>query len=148
MTARAEIVAAALSWEGVPFRHQGRSRAGVDCVGYGRCVGLELGLLDDYDVTNYRRNADGADLLRDLRAHMGREKPIGQALPGDVLVFRDRQFIVHLGIVIDATPRIQIMHAYAPARMVTRCWPDRVRDVQGTLTDRIQFCFEYPGVTG
>lgn len=147
MATRAEIVAEALSWEGVPFRHQGRSRSGVDCVGYGRCIGRELGLLGETDATNYRRNADGVDLLAALRANMGREKPINQALPGDVLVFRDRQFIIHVAVVIETDPRLQVMHAYAPAKRVIRCFPDRTRDVQGVLSDRIQYCFEYPGVT-
>lgn len=146
MTTRARIVAEALSWEGVPFRHQGRSRSGVDCVGLGICVGRALGLLGDYDILNYRRNADGADLLREFRGQMGREKPINRAAEGDVLLFRDRQFTVHVGIVIDVAPRVQIIHAYATARKVLRCWPGRERDAQGLLSDRIQFCFEYPGV--
>lgn len=146
MITRADIVAETLTWDGVPFRHQGRSRRGVDCVGLGICVGRAVGLLGDYDILNYRRNADGADLIREFRGQMGREKPVADAEPGDVFLFRDRQFAVHVGIVVETAPRVQVMHAYAPARRVLRCWPDRMRDAQGTLADRILFCFEYPKV--
>jgi cell wall-associated NlpC family hydrolase len=143
---RADIVAEALTWEGTPFKHQGRSRSGVDCVGLGICVGRAVGLLGDYDILNYRRNADGADLLREFKGQMGRQKPINHALPGDTFLFRDGQFVIHVGIVISVAPRLQIIHSYAHNKMVVKCYPDDTRDKQGVLSDRIQFCFEYPGV--
>ena len=146
MTTRAAIVAEAATWEGVPFKHQGRSRAGVDCVGLGICVGRAVGLLGTYDITNYRRNADGQDLLREFRGAMRREKLVNQARPGDVFLLRDRQFVIHVGIVLSLAP-VVMMHSYAVSRCVLRCRPDRERDSQGVLSDRIQFCFEYPGVT-
>lgn len=64
MTTTEDFRAAALSWVGVPFAHQGRSRAhGVDCVGLVLGVANELGLLPpDTDVTGYRRAPDGSML--------------------------------------------------------------------------------------
>lgn len=46
---RRAVVAEAVSWEGVPWEHQGRGRNGVDCVGYLVCVAraLELEVPDD-----------------------------------------------------------------------------------------------------
>jgi cell wall-associated NlpC family hydrolase len=44
------IIAAARSWLGVPWRHQGRTRQGVDCAGLVVLVGRGLGL-DDYDTS-------------------------------------------------------------------------------------------------
>lgn len=38
MIARADIVAEARRWIGVPYVHQGRSRFGVDCIGLVLCV--------------------------------------------------------------------------------------------------------------
>lgn len=39
------IVKEARSWEGVPFRHQGRSRFGVDCIGFPQMVMLGVGMI-------------------------------------------------------------------------------------------------------
>ena len=50
MVTRTDIVAAARGWLGVPWRHQGRSRAGVDCVGLVVVVCRSLGL-SDHDST-------------------------------------------------------------------------------------------------
>ena len=46
------IVAAARSWLGVPWRHQGRARQGIDCAGLVVLVGRGLGLTD-YDTAAY-----------------------------------------------------------------------------------------------
>lgn len=35
---RSEFIVEARSWQGVPFRHQGRSRLAVDCLGYVMCL--------------------------------------------------------------------------------------------------------------
>jgi len=104
-------------------------------------------LLGDYDILNYRRNADGADLMREFKSQMGRKKPINQAMPGDTFLFRDGQFVIHVGIVLAVSPRLEIIHAYALNRKVIRCFPDLTRDNQGLLSDRIQYCFEYPGMS-
>lgn len=148
MVSRSDIVTTALDWIGTPFRHQGRSRSGVDCVGLVICVGRELGMpeADNDSPVNYRRNADGVDLLKEFRRHMGKEKRIDLTKPGDVFLFRDRQFVIHTGIVTAVSPRVQVVHAYAPNRQVIKCYPEDTRDNQGRLSDRVQFCFEYPGV--
>jgi hypothetical protein len=56
-----DVRSAALSWLGVPFAHQGRSRElGVDCAGLILRVAQELGLLPaGLDVNGYRRYPDG-----------------------------------------------------------------------------------------
>lgn len=41
----ADVVSAARAWVGVPFRHQGRSRTGVDCAGLIVCLARDLGVL-------------------------------------------------------------------------------------------------------
>lgn len=54
-----QVVAAARGWIGVPFKHQGRTREGIDCAGLGINVGLELG--EDFpDINGYERSPDGS----------------------------------------------------------------------------------------
>lgn len=61
MMAHADFIAIARSWLGVPFRHQGRSRVGVDCAGLVICVAREAGLVDPgFDINGYRRQPDGS----------------------------------------------------------------------------------------
>jgi cell wall-associated NlpC family hydrolase len=42
-----ELIVAARTWEGVRFRHQGRSRTGVDCIGFPVCILRDAGLLPE-----------------------------------------------------------------------------------------------------
>ena len=56
-----EFLERARSWVGVPFHHQGRSRAGVDCVGLPEAILREAGALPKgYAApTNYGRRPIG-----------------------------------------------------------------------------------------
>jgi hypothetical protein len=57
-----QILAAARSWLGTPWRHQGRLKGvAVDCGGLIIGVGKELGLLD-FDIRAYGRIPDGQQL--------------------------------------------------------------------------------------
>lgn len=47
MMTREQLVLEARSWLGVPFRHQGRSRTGVDCIGFAASLLHANGLLPD-----------------------------------------------------------------------------------------------------
>lgn len=62
---RADVVAAALACEGIPWLHQGRSRLGVDCVGLLVVVARELGVQVSYRPT-HGRLPKGEALLREL----------------------------------------------------------------------------------
>ena len=81
------IVAEARTWLGVLWRHQGRTRAGIDCVGLLVCVARALGL-SDYDSTGYGRHAQGQSFVRHFQANMD-GIALAAARPGDVLVFVD-----------------------------------------------------------
>ena len=58
------IVAAARTWLGVPWRHQGRTRQGVDCAGLVVLVGRGLGPAIGENVS-----AGGCPCPRDARQH-------------------------------------------------------------------------------
>jgi len=56
----ADLIVQARTWVGVPFRHQGRGRAGVDCAGFlGALMKAAGALPEDYiEPTNYGRAPD------------------------------------------------------------------------------------------
>jgi cell wall-associated NlpC family hydrolase len=57
----AELVERARTWLGVPFVHQGRTRAGVDCIGLFEALLREAGALPAgfNEPTNYGRRPSG-----------------------------------------------------------------------------------------
>ena len=111
-----DFVIAARDWIGVPWRHLGRTRAGVDCVGLVLLAAAKAGLPVP-DPAPYARQPQEAALLRGVLAH-GRRVP--EARPGDVLVFRMGLYGGHLGIATShrayACPGV--LHAYAPHKHV------------------------------
>ena len=106
------IVAAARSWLGTPWHHQGRLKhVGVDCIGLAVGVAREIGLTVE-DQTDYGREPDADLLLEKLHLHCER---VDDWQPGDILLFaisgpRAR----HVGFATD----IGMIHAHAPARRV------------------------------
>jgi cell wall-associated NlpC family hydrolase len=78
-----DIIAAGRSWLGMPWRHQGRTRQGVDCAGLVVLVGRGLGLAD-YDTQAYGRRPEGQGFVQHFRAAMD-GLPLPEARPGDVL---------------------------------------------------------------
>jgi NlpC/P60 family putative phage cell wall peptidase len=115
MVTRADIVAEARTWLGVPWRHQGwRRETGCDCVGLVRGVGHALGLIDAFDENpanarfiGYAREPNPALMRAALDLHLvaiARRS----AGPGDVLWLRFGNEPRHLAIL---TPDNQIIHA-------------------------------------
>lgn len=98
----AQVRAVALSWLGVPFRHQGRSREhGVDCAGLAICVARDLGLVEpDWDVTGYRRMPDGT-----MRAHCdARLDPTESLAAAHLALIRFAIEPQHLAVVVPRPP--------------------------------------------
>ncbi len=101
----ADVIAAARSYLGVPFRHQGRSRTGLDCVGLPIVVGRELGFFDaKFDVLNYGRLPSG-ELMQRVQQHC-RRLPV--AVPGSMLVVAWTKSAAHVAICTGET----MIHAY------------------------------------
>ena len=151
MATKPDIVDAALKYLGTPFRHQGRTAEGLDCVGLVVRVAMDLDLYHE-DVPAYNREANGVDFVAQFAKQMDRKTPVpspgalpGCMEPGDVLLFRDRRFTIHAGILI-ATDRLQVLHAYAPLRSVVKSFPLEYSDSQGTLYDRVSHVFSYRGL--
>ena len=130
MIRREDIVAAARGWLGVPWRHQGRSRRGVDCVGLLVCVARELGV-PVRDFTAYARHADTFDFVEHFRRNL---KPVRlpEKAPGDVLVFAESAYPCHCGILSERYGAPHLIHAHALRRRVVEEplageWPARLR---------------------
>ena len=134
----AAVVRAARSFLGVKYRHQGRSREGVDCIGLPVCVRAELGL-PPMDATGYAKRTVDSEMLDFCRANM---VPVDRASlqPGDLLVQMTGQ-LRHIAIVGDYPGGdLSIIHAHLPNKKVVEC---RLDDV---FMKTVRGCFRFPEV--
>ena len=59
MPNKIDIINEARKWLGIPWRHQGRTKKGIDCIGLILNVGKSLGLIDyNLRIQNYSRLPD------------------------------------------------------------------------------------------
>jgi cell wall-associated NlpC family hydrolase len=135
----ADIVREARSFLGVRWRHQGRSRDGIDCCGLVIVVGRQLAYFD-FDVTNYARVATDESMLGYARAHFDQIE-IANMQPGDVAVMRfdpNR----HMAFIGDYPGGgLSLIHAYnKDRRRVVECRLDEV------WRSRILGCFRFRGL--
>lgn len=138
---RSQITTAARSFLGVPWRHQGRSRAsGVDCVGLIYAVGDQLGLLppEGVHIPPYRTQPD-ASLLAYFDKYMDRIAP-ADAREGTAIVFTFGSSAHHAGIVVNSSSR-SIVHAYAAKHQVVIDYLD-----SQSKGRRILRAYDYRGV--
>lgn len=132
---RRAVIDQARSYLGTPWRHQGRSRRGLDCVGLLVMVCRDLGI-SDYDESGYERLAKGRSLINAIEA---RCRKVTQPQPGDVLCFRYDANPQHVGIATDHPHGgLGMIHANARAGgglalsgRVNECrfatpWPERL----------------------
>ena len=100
-----EVISAARSYIGVPFRHQGRSALGIDCVGLPIVVCQNLGLLPpSFNIANYGRLPSGELAMR-LVEHC---IPLDRAQPGSLIVIAWTKIAAHVAICTGET----MIHAY------------------------------------
>lgn len=131
MTTRQDILDESRKWLGTRWVHQGRSRAGVDCVGLVIRVAHARGL-STFDTADYSRQPDAVRMRALLAEHM-EPIAIARAQIGDVLLMRFERDPQHVAIVTD----IGIIHAYAQARRVVEHRLDSVW--QGRVVGAYQF---------
>lgn len=127
------IAAAARSWIGTRFHHQGRMKragsnpGGVDCLGLLVGVAKELGLkckqgnwLADADVCDYGHIPDGRKLKERLSCLLDEVTDPDAMQVGDILLMRFEREPQHLAIVSSHPSGGKgMIHAYASARRVT-----------------------------
>lgn len=140
-------MAAARSYVGVKWRHQGRSRSGMDCAGLVIRVPLDLGILPDgFDFRAYHRYPDGKTLERTCEENLDHLDSFAKVQPGDVLTMHDlgTRWPCHMGIVADRPGGgFNLVHSWAhlPIRRV----------VEARLDDfwlsKVTGCWAYRGVS-
>lgn len=104
--------------EGVRFRHQGRSRRGVDCAGLLLASMAAIGR-PIADLPAYGREPLGDGLRAMLVANLGEPVPKAGMRPGDVVLMKFRGEPSHVGLIGDyAHGGCSLIHAYAMMKKV------------------------------
>lgn len=130
------VVQIARSWIGTPYRHQCATRgAGTDCLGLIRGVWRELHGAEPAPIPAYTADwsePQGEEVLWRAAATYLRALPVGEASPGEVLLFRLRAGSVakHLGVAAVKSGIPTVIHAYSGHGVVetplSRPWARRV----------------------
>lgn len=134
---RAAFIAEARTWLRVPFRHTGRSRRGVDCVGLVAVALAKVGR-EVADRRDYGRDPVRDGLREVLVSHFG--EPVAEMQPGDVALMRWHEpmgvrLFCHVGIVTDyPLGGLALIHAHSQNREVVEHrlagpWPRRIVEV-------------------
>lgn len=109
------IIKEARTWIGVKWRHQGRTREGVDCIGIIQCTAKVLALTS-YDNTLYRRVFDKDEITEHFRKAECTPIPYLQAKQADILIIREFHIPYHC--VLLSYNEEYIIHAHAIRRKV------------------------------
>jgi cell wall-associated NlpC family hydrolase len=128
----ADFVAEARRWIGVRWRHQGRTREGIDCVGLPVvCAAAVRGMqipLPDYSATT-----SDETMLRGCQQYL-EQIALADAQPGDIVVlgFQKQRHMAILGDYPGGG--LSLIHAYLPNRKVVEmrlddAWRGRILSV-------------------
>lgn len=141
MTPRTQVVEEARKWLGVPWKHQGRSRQGLDCAGLIVVVAQAL-KLSTFDSSDYGRIPDGISILQICKDNLVELPKYVPMKAGQILLMKFERHPQHLGIVGDySVPgEVSLIHSYAGSR---KCTEHRLDSI---WTSRILYKFDYPGV--
>lgn len=131
----AQVIEEAHGWLGVPFRHQGRTRTGVDCVGLiiGVCQALEL-LPSKFERRDYGRLPTRGELDAKIMQHCTRAR---RPVPGCLLAIRWNKDLAHVALYTGTT----LIHAYESAGGVVE------HGFRGAWTKLVDSAWRLPGVT-
>jgi cell wall-associated NlpC family hydrolase len=125
---RSRCIYLARSYIGVPWKHKGRSRTGIDCIGVPYVVGKELGLHTYDDSLDYGRQAKNFDFMRAMAPFGYRVKDLKDIQDADILVMRIPIFPQHVGMAGRIGDKQTLIHASVNARKV----------VEEYLTDEVK----------
>lgn len=125
-----EIIAEARSWIGVKWKHQGRTRSGVDCLGLIVVTAQKLGI-SDADERVYSPRPDGKSLVKRFAEEMD-EISLKEIRAADVILFADSIYPCHVAFVSEKHGQLYIIHSHATRRQVLEEryayeWPEKAR---------------------
>lgn len=118
------VVRAARSYLGAPWRHLGRSAAGIDCIGLVVLAHWDAGQ-DVPDPQPYPREPSGHRIIAGLTEAGARRVRAGEERDGDVLLFRVAGVGGHVGI--------RATHPMLNVASVIHAYQDRGRVVEEPL---------------
>lgn len=136
-----QVIACARSYLGVRWQHQGRSRAGIDCLGLLICVAHDLALTE-FDVTGYGVHPNG-DLSAGLHAQCIVQPAGTLPAPGLVAEMRFGSEPQHVALVVPYfAGGMGLLHALSqyPRKVVEHRLDD-------TWRSRIVRLYALPGVS-
>lgn len=113
MPKRSEIVAAARDWLDVPYQHQGRTRDGIDCIGFTWAVAKDLGY-DAIIPANYSTHPKGNQLIVGCEKWLIRQERM-QLIAGDIAIMWGftRGEAQHFAIMGESSARLTMIHAWS-----------------------------------
>ena len=115
---RLAFIAEARSYIGVKFRHQGRSRLGVDCAGLVACCLSAIGR-PFQDRKAYGREPLQQQLRAMVAINFGEPVPLVDARPCDIALMRFRGEPSHVAILADYVyGGLSVVHSFAQVRKV------------------------------
>lgn len=120
-----KIILEARNWLGVKWRHQGRTRFGIDCAGLVLNVGKTLGYLHpSLDVQGYVRHSVSSEFFDKFQQNLIR---VYEPEIGDVVVLRESIFPCHCGILSNMNDHRSLIHACLKAgKVVEEYWSDEL----------------------
>jgi cell wall-associated NlpC family hydrolase len=124
------LVESARTFIGVPFKHRGRDRRGLDCAGLVWCAYAEAGVVMP-DLSRYGREPHRDGMMRVCREALGApvwEGSLGQVVPrallgaGDVVVIRFDVEPHHMGILgPNSLHGLSLIHANGMRGLLSAC---------------------------
>jgi len=129
----AKSIAEARSYIGTPWRHRGRSRFGIDCIGL-IVNAVAAGGIVMRDRRDYGREPWRDGLRGELVEHFG--DPVIDLQPGDVVLmrFEDHPEPGHVGLIADyAHGGLSLIHSYSRVSVCEHRLDDawRARIIEG-----------------
>lgn len=109
-----KAIAEARSYLGCKWRHRGRSRFGIDCIGL-LVAAMEAGGHPMRDRRDYGREPWKDGLEKEMRDHFGDPIPNSEARAGDVVLMRwdESSEPSHVGILTDGKHGLRLIHSYS-----------------------------------
>ena len=129
------LIDAARSYVGVKWRHRGRSKFGIDCIGL-VVKSMEAAGIQMRDRLDYGREPWKDGLEHEMRAHFG--EPVLDLKAGDVITMRGigQLGAGHVGIVAEKNGYLTLIHSYnadANSRVtehrIDEVWENRISEI-------------------
>lgn len=120
MTTPDNVIAVLQTWIGVPWRHQGRTRFGIDCAGLIAIAAIEIvgkEYVEQHDITNYARVPNQYDLVDKLELFCDRID-VTELKKGDIVAISDGPYPCHLGFISERYNSLYMIHSSARVRKV------------------------------